>query len=298
MKEMKKMKGMKGMKEIMKRKAPSFSSFFSFLSFPSFLHYKRKGFGVHSPFVYNLITKVIEEKSAFYAFTEIETFRKELLARTDEASILTARETQPANYGAFLFRMVNFFKCRNVIQIGSSTGVMGLYLAMAAPTQCDCYLLDERQGILQSVREFALAHHLNRIHYMEGDCRENLASLRSTLPGADLIFINQLPETVRIETLMQWCEPLINKKSILILNDIVKNKKMKNFWRSVGNHPQVRVIMDLYALGIVFFDDKLPKRYYKAYFNHGKKQNLHKNRRRGIYFLSRRKKGVKNSSAH
>ena len=41
----------------------------------------RKGFGVHSPFVFNLITKVIEERCQYYSFYDIELIRKQLLLR-------------------------------------------------------------------------------------------------------------------------------------------------------------------------------------------------------------------------
>ena len=44
----------------------------------------RKGFGVHSPFVFNLITKVIEEKCSYYSFYDIELLRKQLLFREGE----------------------------------------------------------------------------------------------------------------------------------------------------------------------------------------------------------------------
>jgi precorrin-6B methylase 2 len=245
-----------------------------------------------------LITKVIEEKTDYYAFEEIENFRKKLLSGHDEISRITAKETQASDYGKFLFRMVNFFKCKNVIQIGSSTGIMGLYLAMASRTQCDCFLLEERTGLLQAVKENALAHNLNKLHCIEGNYEENLKTLHSKLPEADLIFINQLPSSIEMEKGILLCKPFIKKTSILILNDIVKNKKMKNLWNLLKEHPRSRVTMDLYTLGILFFDDKLPKRHYKTYFNHGKKQNIHKKRRRGLHFIGRRKTGLQIQSAN
>ena len=257
----------------------------------------RKGFGVHSPFVYNLITKVIEEKSVYYAFEEIENFRQQLL-NDNELSPVTSRETQPAAYGALLFRMVHFFKCRNVIEIGSSTGVMGLYLAMASRTRCNCWLLDERRGLAHSVRQFTSAHNLHNLQYIEGDYKESITRLCAEFPEVDLLFVNHLPESCAIAELLHWCRPLISKHSILILDNIDRNKEMQKLWQSLKQHSQTRVMVDLYALGIVFFDDRLPKQYYKAYFNYGKKQHLHPHRRQRLHFVSRRKKSAKNTFAH
>lgn len=39
----------------------------------------RRGFGVHSPFAFNLITKVIEENFMYYSYAEIEQIRREKL---------------------------------------------------------------------------------------------------------------------------------------------------------------------------------------------------------------------------
>jgi len=255
----------------------------------------RKGHGVHSPFVYNFITKIVEEKATFYAFDEIEKCRREILSQKNDLSILTAKETQSTKYGALLFRIVNFFRCQTVLQIGGSTGIMSLYLAMASK-HCDCFALEERQNLLNTIRDFALAHNLNKLHCVEGDAKEALIKLQSVSTKTDLIFINQLPASISTEELLSLCQSLRHKETIMIINEIMRNKSMKKLWMTMRSHPQTRVSIDLFALGILFFDDRLPKKHYKTHFNNGKKQNIHTNRRRRLYLSGRWKKSFKNKS--
>jgi predicted O-methyltransferase YrrM len=254
----------------------------------------RKGYGVHSPFVYSFITKVIEEKAPFYAFDEIENLRKEMIAFEHPLSRLTLRETQHRNYGALLFRMVNFFKCRTVLQIGGSSGIMSLYLAMALPRYCRCYVLERRTGLLERVKAFAEVQALSGLHFMEGDYQENLKILSATLPQVDFLFINEPPACSDVEQAFAFYDSFIHTKTILVINNIIKDNKMRTLWQKAKNHSRSRVCLDLYALGIVFFDDKLPKKHYKTYFNYGKKQNLYANWRRRLYIFGRRKKSVQN----
>jgi predicted O-methyltransferase YrrM len=258
----------------------------------------RKGYGVHSPFVYSLITKVIEEKASFYAFDEIEAVRKEMINTYNPLSHLTIKETQHRNYGALLFRMVNFFKCNSVLQIGGSSGIMSLYLAMASPLNCRCYVLERRNGLLEKVKTFSNTHGLKHLHFLEGNYDESLRNLRADSIQPDLLFINDLSEYPDVEKAFSSCFPFMNKQAILIIDNIKKDKRKHELWQKIKNHSLSRVTLDLYALGIVFFDDKLPKKHYKTYFNYGKKQNLHKKWRRRLYFISRRKKSPKNKFSH
>jgi predicted O-methyltransferase YrrM len=258
----------------------------------------RKGYGVHSPFVYSFITRVIEEKASFYAFDEIEKLRKTLAASNNELSRLTLRETQHRNYGALLFRMAHFFKCRSVIQIGGSTGIMSLYLASALPGTCRGYVLENRQGVLDAVKDFSRTQQWNHFRFIEGAYETELQALRSTVKKADMVFINQLPETTDIDKIKEFCYEFIDKKTICVIDNITNDTRMKALWQQIKNHSQARVTIDLYALGIVFFDDNLPRKPYKVYFDYGKKQHIHKNRRRRLHFISRRKKSLKNASAH
>jgi predicted O-methyltransferase YrrM len=256
----------------------------------------RKGHGVHSPFVYSLITKVIEEKAPFYAFDEIENLRKEMF--NNRLIRPTIQKTQHRNYGALLFRIVNFFKCRTVLQIGGSNGIMSLYLAMASSKHCCCYVLEQRSGLLDGVKTFSETHSLNNLYFMEGDYEKTLKSLSSILNQVDLLYINERSDYFETEKIFALCKTFINKKTILIINNIIKDRGMYKLWMEIKNHSSSKVTIDLYALGIVFFDDKLPKKHYKTYFNYGKEQNLYKNWRRRLYFFGRREKSSKDKFPH
>ncbi len=250
----------------------------------------RKGYGVHSPFVYNLITRVVEEKSPYYAFDEIEKERQELLVGNHPFSMVTAKETQHRNYGALLFRLVNFFKCRSVLQIGSSTGIMSLYLGMASRNNCRCIVLEERQALAECARMLAEKKRLDNLSFLQGKYEELLRNLTSSVHEMDLIFVNTRGDAFLSERVIRESLSLIHENTILVIDGIGNNKPMRDLWKRLKNQPQTRVSIDLYAMGMFFFNEKLHKQHYQTYFDYGKKQNLYKNRRQRFNFLSRRKK--------
>jgi len=250
----------------------------------------RKGHGVHSPFTYNLITKVIEEKTPYYVFEDIENFRKELLSSDNSMMMLTAQETQTKNYGALLFRLVNFFKCRTVLQIGSSTGVMSLYLALPLRNSCECYAMEERTGLMENIQIFAEQNFIKNLHLMEGSYAESLRRLKSEIASADFIFINTLGNSGKTRNALHLVETFIYPNTVMVIDNIQRDKAMKKIWQEIKDRPDVRLTIDLLSSGLVFFNPQLHKHHYKNYFDDGKKQNLYKKGRRRFYFLSGRKK--------
>ena len=65
----------------------------------------RKGFGVHSPFAFAIITEVIEEKLPYYAYSSMQ-------RRYDKKSNI------PFKVVCLLFRLANRFHCRNIAILG------------------------------------------------------------------------------------------------------------------------------------------------------------------------------------
>ena len=91
------------------------------------------------PFVFNLITKVIEERCQYYSFYDIELIRKQLLFQDDEITYpdrqqrgkmrrrtigrIVEREAIRPKHGALLFRLANYFKSKHILQFGPSMGL-------------------------------------------------------------------------------------------------------------------------------------------------------------------------------
>src|SRR5262245_52808367 len=111
-----------------------------------------KGHGTHSPFVFNFITRVLNDKEEYEAYEKIESLRKKLLqdntaitvedlgAGTSDGSEnkrtiarIAARAAKPAKYGKLLYRMVKHYRPHTIIELGTSLGITASYLSSAAP---------------------------------------------------------------------------------------------------------------------------------------------------------------------
>lgn len=65
----------------------------------------RKGFGVHSPFAFSIITEVIEEKLPYYAYRPMQ-------GSYPKSSVV------PFKVVTLLYRLANRFSCRNIAILG------------------------------------------------------------------------------------------------------------------------------------------------------------------------------------
>ena len=94
---------------------------------------------IHSPFVFDFVTNVINKKSEVPEFAQIEKLRKELLNNSAEINVtdfgtafggpktykrkissITFHSAKSKRYGELLYRIVNYFKPQNLIELGTS----------------------------------------------------------------------------------------------------------------------------------------------------------------------------------
>lgn len=241
----------------------------------------RKGFGVHSPFVFNLITKVIEERCPYYSFYDIELIRKQLLFRDNRITYpdrrqkgrlrsrtigqIVEREAIKPKHGALLFRLANYFKSRHILQFGPSMGLSTLYLTSYSP--------DVRCIALEAVPEFASIARIafdkaarRPVDLRVGGYKELLPEALKEMPQLDFVFFNTLYEQQNNHWLFEECLKHVHSDTVFVFEGIKASRKMRDFWQEICRHPEVTVTIDLYSMGIVFFNKRLHKRDYIVYF--------------------------------
>lgn len=243
----------------------------------------RGGFGVHSPFVYHLITRVIGEKCPYYAFEEIELVRRQFYYReqcfpwvsrrgrkageTRERPVgeIMGREAIRPKQGALLFRLANYFQPDYILQIGASAGLATLYLT-AYSRQTACVVLERVPTLAPVAREVWEKGARAAIDLRVGEYDVLLAEALAGLPRLDFVFFNRAEESDDRDSLFDACARKAHNDTVMVIAGIRANRTMRDFWRAVCLREEVTVTLDLYSMGIVLFNRKLHKRDYTVYF--------------------------------
>ena len=120
-------------------------------SFIKFYFKANSKYAIHSPFVYDFIESVLESNKNFYSYLPIECLRNQLKANKDvirvndlgagskaiksnnrKVSQIAKHSIQNRKTAQLLFRLIDHYKCKSIIELGTSLGVTTAYLASAS----------------------------------------------------------------------------------------------------------------------------------------------------------------------
>ncbi|MDH6312181.1 putative O-methyltransferase YrrM [Parabacteroides sp. PFB2-10] len=243
--------------------------------------FRTKGHGVHSPFVFNLLTKVIGEKGSYYRFKEIELLRKRLLQNKDivvypdsrrplkerktTVGELVRKEAVSPKTGALLFRLTHYFRSERILQIGSSMGLSTLYLTSYAPDLLSVSL--EPEASLAAISQWVYDEAARTaIDQRSGDFPTQLDAILQTYDSFDFIFFCGRDEQYDTLEVFNRCKKQLSQEGVCVIEGIRRTKKRLAAWKTICEQPEVTVTLDLYNIGILFVNPKWHKRHYKLYY--------------------------------
>ena len=226
---------------------------------------------LHSPFLYDFYMELIKNNYPFGDFDALNSVRKKLLANTEILEITDfgagskklgsnkRAVNQIAKHGIaqkkqaeFLYKLLNKFNPKNVIELGTSIGLTSLYFSKAIPRSA-IYSIEGCPNLYQFSKQLFQTHQSKNIHLINGNFNTELPKLLNELPSVDLLYIDG---NHAYEPTMKYFNLALEKKnadSIFIFDDIYWSDGMEKAWKEICTHPEVKLSLDFFQFGIVFF---------------------------------------------
>lgn len=247
-------------------------------SYIKFLRRSHTKYGVHSPFVYDLITKVLQDHSYYPEYRlardirnrcrhnkrviEISNYgavkRKTSLGNELKPVSAIARSAITPRCGKLLFRLVKYFAPENILEMGTSVGISTIYIASAAPA-ANFTTMEGCSTTADLATENLKLAGLPHIKMLIGDFSNLLPRFIAGQQHIDFAFIDGNHTCKATLEYFNQCLKLTNENSVLAFHDIHWSQGMEEAWSIICKHPQVTVSIDLFELGLVFFRKGLSK---------------------------------------
>lgn len=276
--------------------------------------------GVHSPFVYGLVTKCFYDRRRYTAYETLKDFRRSLLkdkgvinvtdfgagsrvfrSDTRRVSEITKNAGISRKRARLLNRLVRYLEVKNALELGTSVGLGTA--AMAAGNELQVTSIEgcpETANIaMEKFRKFGLdsielkvgrfeeilgdRRLLNRSQALDSRLSESGAGSKDSLtsgsssthtgqlpneysnrstPKYDLIYIDGNHQKEATLRYFQELLPMVHNDSVMIFDDIHWSLQMEEAWEEIKEHSAVKVTIDTFQWGLVFFRREQEKEHF------------------------------------
>ena len=249
--------------------------FFKYLNYKIF-NGNRRGHGIHSPFVFSFIQQVLINTKEDAQLTRIHEWHKNLRKRnlpvgkvsfgagTKCTRIFSSGRSDHAGrigpsfkYGKLLYKLVRFSSPRQIIELGTGAGISLGYLAMADP---DLEVISvegcpERSAFAEENIKTLGLKNITLICSSFDDFLRDHPRIRKPF----LIYIDGNHSYLPTLKYFKYFCSLADENSIIVIDDIHWSKEMEQAWEEIKTSPHVRISIDLFFTGILFFRKSIAK---------------------------------------
>ena len=241
--------------------------FYLLFSYPKFLWRSTNKHGIHSPFVYQLVTQGFNAKisdETIRQFTDYNNFlrkNKTQIRVTDfgagskvfrsnlrKVSDIARYAGTPLLKQKLVYKIMNHLKCKEILELGTSLGMGSLALAMSPENQLTT---------LEGCPETAAVASETLKHFGKTNITVQVGKFEDILPNFnkkwDAVFMDGGHNFEKTWSYFEMILPQIHNDTVIILDDIYLNKEMTSVWQQLKKHPQVTISIDIFHYGLLFF---------------------------------------------
>ncbi len=256
-----------------------------FKSYLKFIWNSTNAHGVHSPFVFNLVQKCFYDKTNYPEYSALEKYRNSLLQNKNTIEVtdfgagsrVFKSNTRAINDIAknagiskekakLLFRIINYFQPKNILEIGTSLGLATSALALnnfsKVTTLEGC---PNTMTIAKNQLQLQLPEFSRKINFINTEFTSYLKIEQPITVNRQQTTKDLQPTTYNLiffdgnhskKATLEYFElllPTIDNETVWIFDDIHWSAEMEEAWEIIKKHPKVTVTVDTFQWGLVFF---------------------------------------------
>lgn len=247
--------------------------FFKVISYLLFLLKSVNKQAVHSPFIFDLINNCFNHKTNINSHNQHFQYRKSLLSNkaliivTDfgAGSKVFKNNLRPINKIAkyaglsekranLLINLVNYFNPKTILEFGTSLGLATAAMHLGN-TKAKIITLEGCPSTIRIAKNQFDYFAFNNIKTAIGEFDSSLNKLafNTTL---DFVYFDGNHQKDATLKYFEFCLKHINDNSVFVFDDIHWTKNMEEAWEEIKKHPRVKVTIDTFQWGIVFFKEE------------------------------------------
>jgi predicted O-methyltransferase YrrM len=235
--------------------------------------------GVHSPFVFDLITKCFNRKTNLAQKNKFITIKKWLLTDktilnvTDFGSGSKVFKTNKRKVcdiskvagirtknALLLIRLIDYFKPKSILEIGTSVGLSSTALSIGN-SNTKIISLEGCPNTANYATQLFERFNFSNIEVFTGEFNKTLPNIIQNKSFDFIYFDGNHTQKATLNYFIQ-CLKTAHNNSVFIFDDINLSKEMNQAWSTIKEYPEVTVTINTFYWGIVFFRKEQNKQHF------------------------------------
>jgi len=242
----------------------------SLFAFIKYLFLSKTKYDVHSPFVFNFITKAIgsslpkEYTNRLNKYKEVLLKDTEIITVTDYGAGSKVFNSNKRKVGAIakhagisktkaklLQKIINYYKPKNILELGTSLGIGTASMSIVIPNS-KITTIEGCPNTANKALEYFEKFNLKNIEIKIGEFSKILPKIYQN-NSFDLIYFDGNHQKKATIDYYTNCLQSVHNDTILIFDDIHWSIEMEEAWCYIKKQKEVSVSIDLFHMGLVFF---------------------------------------------
>lgn len=254
--------------------------YFQAKAYFNFLLKSQNQHGLHSPFVYDLVTKCLYDKSSYPEYQIIKQFRNDLLGnkklikvqdfgagsrifKSAERPVFSVAKNAgiTLHRAKLLNRISKYLNINSALELGTSVGIASS--AIAANKKTKLITIEGCPETANIAKQQFQKYQLNTIDLRIDKFENCLDQILQENEKFDLIYFDGNHQK---EATLKYFRKLLSSAhndSVFIFDDIHWSKGMEEAWEEIISLPEVRVSIDTFQWGLVFFRKEQAKQHFR-----------------------------------